>query len=174
MNYFLKRKTTILAAIMLVVALTAGTMMVGCAGFQFKPGVGLEQKLAIAKEGGWQMGYRLMKLAEKEKWEDLGEMKEFLVNRFTGLSEDLGDPAIVIDADYMKVELFVWIGQGLEQFGSDIPLEDRRVVQTSQNFFFFECPEGEECEATPEQRVLGQAFCDGMVEGITVATAPPA
>jgi len=172
MNYFLKQRTTILAAVILVVAWTAGTMMVGCRGFQFKPGVGLEQKLAIAKEGGWQMGFRYMKWGQKEQWEFFEATKRILITNLARISNDLGDPEKIINAEYLKVEIFNLIDYGLENFGTDIPLEDRRLIQATQNFFYFDCPEG--CEATPEQRVLGQAFCDGMIEGITVATAPPA
>lgn len=132
--------------------------MVGCAGLQFK--VKVENKLGIAKEVGYQLMTRVLKeLPEGETKEKLKANTEI---EFAVIRKDLDNEELPINASYLKAKLYTWIDRATKELGL-IEGEDARLIMKTQDFFALEGG----YEATPEQRVIGMAFCDGVLEAIT-------
>ena len=134
-------------------------LLTACAGLQFK--LKTENKLAIAKEGGYQVMFRLLKeMPEGEAKEKLKANSEL---EFTAIREELDNEGLAIDAAYLKAKLYTWIEKGLTELKtSKLSEEDKRLILKTQDFFALEGG----YEATPDQRILGMAFCDGVLEAV--------
>lgn len=150
-----RRKTRDIAALFILVLLI---FMVSCANLQFK--VGVENKLVIAKESGYQLMFRALKEipegATKEKLKVNAEAE------FNIIYKDLDNEELAIDAAYLKNKLYSWIAVTLRDFNLSLSQEDTRLILKTQDFFALEGG----YEATAEQRVIGMAFCDGVLEAL--------
>jgi hypothetical protein len=136
-------------------------LLVSCQGLQFK--LKVENKLALAKEGGYQIMARVLKnVPEGEAKERLKASAE---TEFRKIRADLDNPELIIDASYLKSKLYNWIDTGLAEIATGLSEEDRRLFLRTQDFFALEGG----YEATPEQRVIGIAFCDGVLEGLGIS-----
>ena len=132
--------------------------MVGCGTLQFKMQV--ENKLVIAKESGYQLMFRALK--EIPEGETKERLKVSAETEFTIIYKDLDNADLAIDAAYLKNKLYGWIAVTLRDFNLSLSEEDARLILKTQDFFALEGG----YEATAEQRGIGMAFCDGVLEAL--------
>lgn len=162
MRRFKHKPTFMLIAIMAIMGL-----MIGCAGL--KVHLQLENKCAIAKEGGYQVTTLMFKQLAKEVAEGivdsdlLAEMKAALNKEMLDIKGDLKNPELVIDATWIKHKIYDWIDHALTIIPPPVDPDLMRLILKTQDFFGFIGG----YEATPEQRAVGMAFCDGVLESLT-------
>ena len=147
-------KTRDIAAVFILVLLI---FMVGCGTIQFK--LKVENKLAVAKEAGYQIMFRVLK--EMPEGETKERLKANTEIEFAVIRKDLNNEELPINASYLKAKLYTWIDKATKELGL-IEGEDARLIMKTQDFFALEGG----YEATPEQRVIGMAFCDGVLEAM--------
>lgn len=132
-------------------------------------------KPAMAREGGFQIAQAVLKYTpegQQEGWHG------YLATSFPSIKAQLENPAQVIMADWLKMVLYQAIDTMLHAI--EIPLDEDilDLIRRSQEFFYFECEGADSvgflCEVTPEARVLGIAFCDGVIQAVDAWAALPA
>lgn len=149
-----RKRGVSLLEIILIIGLVG--LLTACGTLRFK--LKVENKLATAQEAGYQIMFRVLKeIPEGETKERLKVTSEV---EFRTIRADLDNEELPIDATYLKSKLYTWIKKGLDDFGTSMSEADKRLILKTRDFFALEGG----YEATPEQRIVGQAFCDGVLE----------